>query len=445
MIPADYPDSLREIPWSREAEYAILGGLMLDPEALIRIADKGLEAGHFFSSENAAIFSAAVRLLSANKPADLLAVHEELQGDKVGCGVTLKDLNAICNSVPSAANIRQYADIVLEKALRRAVVAAADKAAALAYEPGDAAEKLDKAIGLFTAIKQTSVRSEPKQLKDLMPSRIDHWEAMARGDETPGMSTGLANFDHILGGGLKPGKVYIFAARPSVGKSSLAQQIGVNAAAMAFKTLLLSQEMPSGEVIDRAVANLGRVYLEKLNTGDLQDDDWGRVSDALEISKNLAFWVDDQPALTLLDMRSKAHMVKHKHGLDVLIVDYVQLCASSLSADKRHHQIEEISRGLKRLAKELNVAVILISQLNRNADEREPRLSDLKESGSIEEDADVVIFLHPKGKLDHETWLMAAIFAKNRQGMRGRVALEFRGNTQRWNPSDADVSPKQKS
>lgn len=211
--------------------------------------------------------------------------------------------------------------------------------------------------------------------------------------------------------------------------------------------LVLSQEMPRGDLVDRIAANLGRVRLELLTTGITPDDgeSWGRVVEAIERAGELPLEIDDQPALSLLAIRAKAQLVKAQRGLDVMVLDYLQLCAATDRKASRHHQIEEISRGLKTLAKELDICVVVLSQINRDVAkaDREPTLADLKESGAIEEDADVVLLLHPCRELPDGAQLIACLLAKNRQGKKGRVAMRFDGAFQRWAESDADVSRAQ--
>ena len=428
------------LPWSAEAEHAVLGGLMIDADAMLRIADRHLQAGHFFDGRHREIFAAITDLSARRHPADVVTVFEHLQGRGAAEGsADLGYLNAMAQSVPSASNIGRYTDIVLDKAMRRAIVAPADLAQELAHEPGEADALLDRVASLFAGIQRTRAAAAPKRLDELLGARIDHWQSLADGETAPGIPTGLDNLDEALAGGLKPGKVLVLAARPSVGKTSLAGQIGLNVAGLGHTVLMLSQEMQAGDLVDRTIANLGRIRLDGLVTGQMENDEWTRITEATEVAARLPFFIDDQPALTILDIRSKARQVKQRAGLALVIVDYLQLCSSSGGFDKRHHQIEQISRGMKQLAKELGVCVLLLSQLVR-ADDREPELDHLKESGAIEEDADTVILLHPMGVEDDGAQLILAKVPKNRQGRRGRLALTLAGKTQRWEMSMSNVS-----
>jgi replicative DNA helicase len=236
--------------------------------------------------------------------------------------------------------------------------------------------------------------------------------------------------------------VIVLAARPSVGKTSLATQILLHVAGQNQRGLMLSQEMTAGELTDRATAHLGAVRMDRLASGQLETEDWSRISEAAERARRLPVSIDDQPALSLLDIRSKARQAQRRGGLALIVVDYLQLCSSAGGTEKRHHQIEQISRGIKALAKELGVCVLLLSQLNRASEGDEPELHHLKESGAIEEDADAVILLHPMGSEADGGLLVLAKVAKNRGGRRGRIALSFDGRTQRWTKSVGDVSPR---
>jgi replicative DNA helicase len=438
------------LPWSCEAEQSVLGGMLLDPDALVRMADVPLRAEHFFDAQHRAIWAAMQEMAARRQPIDVVTVFERLQsaGRAEDCG-GVAYVNALAQAVPSATNIRRHAEIVREKALQREVIAAADRALTIARQPGgDAASKLDQVATLFAQIARPTARSAPRRLAELMTARLGHWQALQEGDATPGIPTGLDRLDNALAGGLKPGKVVVLAARPSVGKTSFAQQLGLTVAAGGHTVLMLSQEMPAGELVDRVMANLGGVDLGHLSTGGFEDADWTAISAAADDAGRPPFLVDDQPALTLLDIRAKARQVQQRDGLALLIVDYLQLCAGSAAFDKRHHQIEQISRGLKQLAKELDICVLALSQLSRQSARRadgEPELDDLKESGAIEEDADTVILLHAMGNQPDGSTLVLAKIPKNRSGRRGRLALQFTGKTQRWAASTANVSRRRDS
>lgn len=437
------------VPWSCEAEQSVLGCLLLNPDALHVITGMRLEAGQFFDTRHRTIWACIVELAARHEPVDVITVFERLreQQHAEACG-GLTYLNELAQSVSGPANLRRYVEIVQDKALLRAILSAADDARAIAAAPGgSAAEKLDRAAALFAALGTRRQQSAPRPLSELILERTTHWEALADGTAPPGVPTGLPRLDSALGGGLKPGKVVVLAARPSVGKTSLAQQIALTVATQGLGVLLLSQEMAAGELVDRAAANLGRVNLGALSSGQFQGDDWTRITDVMEAAAHLPLFIEDEPALTLLAIRSKVRALQRRQALALVVLDYLQLCSGSNPRDNRNQQVEEISRGLKTLAKEAGVTMLALSQLNRRAVDRgEPDLSDLRDSGAVEQDADTVILLHPKGDADTPGGekLVVAILAKNRQGRRGRLALAFHGATQRWSESMADVSASAK-
>lgn len=430
------------LPWSCEAEQSVLGSLLLDNDAAVRIAGL-VDAASFWHAPHRRIFEAIQILIGASQPADVVTVYQALKdaghAEEVG---GLVYLNQLSQSVPSSANVRRYAATVADKALRRRILAAVGAAPELVQGAETADQALDQAQTLLASIKRLQAGSEPRPIGELMMARTMHWEALEAGDEAPGIPTGLQGLDEALGGGIKPGRVIVLAARPSVGKTSLATQILLHVAGLGHPALMLSQEMTAGELMDRAAAHLGRVPLDRVTTGRLEGDDWSRIAEAADLAGRLPVYIDDQPALSLLAIRAKARQVKRQAGgrLALLVVDYLQLCASTGGAEKRHHQIEQISRGIKTLAKELETTVLLLSQLNRGSEGGEPELHHLKESGAIEEDADVAALLHPMGHEADGSLLVLAKVAKNRGGRRGRIALAFDGRTQRWSPSAADVS-----
>jgi len=430
-------------PWAPHAEYSVLGGLLIDNDGLSRIVGL-VDAASFWHAPHRTIYAAISRLVGAGQPADVVTVFDALadagQAEATG---GLGYLNELAQSVPSAANIVRYAQIVADKALRRSILAAVDSVADLVQGAVSADEALDQVQTRLAGLKRLKASSEPQALGDLMVARTAHWEALEAGTTTPGIPTGLPRLDEALGGGIKPGKVIVLAARPSVGKTSLATQILLHIAEFGHAGLMFSQEMPAGDLTDRAASRLGRIHMGNLATGRFKDDDWSRISEATDRARRLPVFIDEQPALTLLDIRAKARQIQRRGGLALLVIDYLQLCSSS-GSDKRnrHHQIEEISRGLKVLAKEMNLCVLLLSQLNRASEDNEPELHHLKESGAIEEDADVVMLLHPMGSEADGSLLVLAKVAKNRSGRRGRMALSFDGRTQYWAQSNADVSPR---
>ncbi len=437
-------DTLRVPPHSLEAEQSVLGGLLLDASAWDRAADILLE-GDFYRSEHRLIFAAIGQLAMAMKAVDVITVFERLRvtapasADFGG----LPYLNALAQSVPSASNIRRYAEIVRERATLRRLIAIADEQATAAFAPKGqtAGDLIARFSGELTGLQRQQLRSVPRVLGGLVVKQLDRYSALADGSVEPGIPTGFPGLDEMLSGGLRPG-LYIVAARPSVGKSSFSQQIALTLAQAGHPVLFLSQEMAESELADRALANVAGVSLTGLLTGRIHDDEWGRIAAGSDRLNGIPFHVDDQPALRLAEIRAKARSIP---GLAALVVDYLQLCSSDLKGENRNNQIEEISRGLKALSKELCIPVIALSQLSRKVEERaskRPNMGDLRDSGAIEQDADVVIFLWPvRESPESKRKVIGLGVDKNRAGSTGEQALEFYGPHQRWVESNADISP----
>lgn len=442
------PDLLRKPPWSEESESAVLSGLLLNNEAWDRVGDL-LQPQHFYRHAHRLVFGVIAALVTACKPADVITVFHELerlgQADEAG---GLPYLNSLAQYMPSAANIRRYAEIVAEQAVLRDLVTASDEVAKLAFEQDgrSVAERVDLAQQALQAVQLHSGRRMPTAISESVIALLDRIQRRHEGTEPRGIPTGIPDLDRLLGGGLKGGKQVIIAARPSVGKSSLAQQICMNVARAGYGAAFLSQEMSKDELADRGASNLGRIDLEAVISGKMGDDDWGRLTEAVELMAQLPLYLDDQPALTLHDISAKARMLKRQHGLKLLVIDYIQLCSGSADKDNRHHQIEQLSRGLKNLAKQLDITVITLSQLNREVEKRtsgRPVLSDLKESGAIEEDADVVMLLSRNGEEQNGIRTINCDVPKNRQGKTGGLSLAFEGRYQQWTGMAARMEFKQ--
>lgn len=429
--------------WSAPAEQAVLGALLLDSRAAS--SSDLLHRREFYDARHGQIFD-AIRLVAAGGgPVDVVSVFQHLQdlGVAEECG-GLTYLNQLSQSVPSASGLRRHADIIRGKAAQRELIAAADEALSVASGPEAAGEKLDRIVAMFATLEQQHARKAPRTMAEIALERMSHYEALEAGTVTAGWPTGFPRLDRMLNGGLRAGGFYILAARPAVGKSSFSQAIGTNLARNDHPTLLLSQEMAATEVADRSVASTGRVDSGQLLSGQMTREGWSRAVDALDALTRLPLYVDDQGALTLREIKAKARGVK---GLQVLVIDYLQLCSSALSDSNRNAQLEQLTRGLKAFAKEAGLAVIALSQLNRDVEKRgtrRPNLSDLRDSGAIEQDADVVLFLWPVREFGDRRILGLGV-EKNRQGRTGEFALEFEGAVHRWEESSADIRPPTKT
>lgn len=418
--------------YDAEAEQGLLGSLMLDAGSLVAV--QPLRATDFFDVRHGMIFNAVEQVITGGGAADPVAVAAVLSREAEHCG-GLAYLQALRECVPSARHAERLAQVVRERALERGLLAAADGVRDLV---GDGempvAQKVDEAAQAFTRLAQGVVRREPQALGGLALERSAFYEAVQCGEVQAGWPLGFSALDEALSGGLKPGRLVVLAARPSVGKSSLAQFWALELAAQGLTGLFLSMEMPASELADRAVASVGEVPYRAMLTGRMSQSHWRGAADALERLQALPLFVDDEPALTLSGVKAKARGVK---GLKFVVVDYLQLMQGQ--GDNRNAQIEEVSRGLKALAKELDVCVLALSQLNRQVESRasrRPTLSDLRDSGAIEQDADVVMFLWPVKGLEDNRRLIGLALEKNRQGERCEFALAFDGAVQRW-----EVSP----
>jgi replicative DNA helicase len=448
MNPIDDPSlaSLRVPPHSIEAESSVLGALLLDNFAWDRVCDILLDTD-FYRHEHRLIFSAIGSLVNSNKPADVVTVYERLASHSKGQDFGgLAYLNELAQFIPSAANVRRYAEIVKERAVLRQLISVGDEIATSAFNPGSrtVVELLDEVQQkVFSIGDQDAPRDDWQSSNDGIVHALDGIQIRVdnpnAGDFIP---TGISALDEKLNGGVRPSKVYVIAARPSMGKTSLALSIGDHIAIVEGKPVgVLSMEMPKDEVQDRRVSmNSGVRYDKILRPERMNDFDWAQVSNAVETLRQVPLYVSDQTALTINQLRSKARALKRRHGLSVLVVDYIGLMESTDRRASRAEKIGEISRGIKALAKELGIAILLLAQLNREVEKRpnqRPILADLRESGDIEQDADVVLFVHrpyqAKPDMDVE-WKEFAelVLAKHRGGACGLLSARFIGQTMKF-------------
>lgn len=425
--------------WDQEAEQSVLGGILLDNRAFDSAAEF-LREGSFWHAAHQTIWTALASLIMANKPADVVTVYAALRsaGLAEDCGGRAY-LNQLAESVPSAANTRRYAEIVSERAAQRDVVAAADRALTIARDKSPVGDKLDRIGAEFAAVQRGQMRNAPRRLGEAVARAIDRYSDMAEGRSTPAWRTGIEPLDEILNGGLRPGKLYCLAARPSVGKSSAARAIGLNLANAGHPVLLLSQEMPIDEVADCAVAQFGGIESHRLQTGQFLQGDWDRISQAADALAGLPLFVDDDGGLTIGQIRGKARMVK---GLRVLVLDYLQLSTSTMKNASTNDQVAEISKGLKQLALQMGIAVLVLSQLNREVEKRgdkEPQLSDLRDSGAIEQDIDAAVMLWTVREPSHGPRLVGWKVPKHRGGKKGRFGMWFNAPYYDWTEAEGEL------
>lgn len=421
------------VPHSIEAEQSVLGGLLIDNGAIDRMGD--LEESAFYTEAHRLIYRAIRKQSATGKSWDVITVAEMLEVakrlDAVG---GLVYIGSLAQNVPSAANIRRYAEIVREHSVRREIIAAAAELTELVAAKGDVAEAMDKAQSRLLAITEGTQTDEPRHIADIVRDHLNTLDKRLEGS-TKGIPTGLDELDTILNGGWHRGQVIVMAARPSMGKTALSLHNATHAAKSGYGVLYLSMEMKDSELADRAIAAIGRINLGSILTGNMNPEQWDGVTNAVGKVQDIALHVMDKSGLSFYQVATTARRHKRKHGLDVLVVDYLQLM-SGAEDEKRHAQIEEITRNLKSLAKELDVAVLLLSQLSRKTEEsRRPKLSHLRDSGSIEQDADVVLFIHREEVDNPDTqWKNYADIhiAKNRQGALGRIGATYIGHQVRF-------------
>ncbi|MDR1075863.1 MAG: replicative DNA helicase [Xanthomonadaceae bacterium] len=444
-------EQLRVPPHSIEVEQAVLGGLMLAPEAYDRVNDMLVESD-FYRRDHQLIYRAIRELGEKSRPFDAVTLGEWFDsqglGEQVGGGAYLVELAA---TTPSAANIRAYAEIVRDKAVLRQLIEVGTGIVNDGFQPEgrDSVELLAKAEQQVFAIAEAGARARmdfvpvTKALSeafDVLQARFNS------GGGVTGMATGYTEFDEITAG-LQPTDLVILAARPSMGKTTLALNMAEYAAIKSKKPVaVFSMEMSASQLALRLISSIGRVNATRLRTGQLEDEDWSRVTSAISLLREVKIFIDDTPALSPEVLRSKARRLKREHGLGLIVIDYLQLMQVPGNSENRATEISEISRSLKALAKELNVPVIALSQLNRSLETRtdkRPVMADLRESGAIEQDADLIVFIYRDEYYNKENspdkGLAEIIIGKQRNGPTGSVKLKFFGEYTRFDNLSHDA------
>jgi replicative DNA helicase len=425
-------------PHSQEAEQAVLGALMLDGDAWDKVADAVGEAD-FYRRDHRLIFAAIGELADLGQPCDAVTVSEYL--DRKG---TLEEagglgyLGRLVQDTPGATNVRAYAVIVRERAVLRELISAGGEIADSAFRPEGRSvpELLDAAEQRVFQIAERGARrgSGFVALKKILPATVDRLDLLSNSDgDVTGLSTGFTELDRMTAG-LQKGDLIIVAGRPSMGKTSLAMNMAENAAIGSNTPVaIFSMEMPAEQLAFRMIGSIGRVNQSHLRTGNFSDEDWSRINSAVTIMSQAPIFIDDTPALTPSEVRARARRLKREHNLGLIVIDYLQLMQVAGTKENRATEISEISRSLKALAKELSVPVIALSQLNRGVEQRtdkRPVMSDLRESGAIEQDADIIVFIYREEVYDKETHrkgIADIIIAKQRNGPIGELPLTFLG------------------
>jgi replicative DNA helicase len=420
-------------PRSEEAEMAVLGSMLLEENAISQAIEL-LEENSFYKDAHKKIFNVIVSIYSENKPVDLVTTTELLKKRKILDDVGgASFIASLTQAVPTAANISHYARIVREKYIVRSLITTSTKIVSEAYaEDANTEELLDRAERLIFDITSRKAESSSVAIKEVVKDSIETIDSLyQRKENITGIATGFHEFD-IMTAGLQPSELIVVAGRPSMGKSALAACIAEHASIVEkVPTLIFSIEMAKEQLVQRMLCSYARVDFHKVRTGFLSQSDWPKITNAAGKLAESPVFIDDTPAISALELRAKARRLKSQHNIGLVVVDYLQLMRGTYSGDNRQQEISDISRSLKALARELNAPVIAISQLSRAVEarsDRRPQLSDLRESGAIEQDADLVMLLLREEyytPTPENRGLAELIIAKQRNGPVGSVHLAF--------------------
>ena len=441
----DEVDRLKIPPHSIEAEQSVIGSMLIEPDTWDKVAEIVIEAD-FYNRSHQVIYRAILKLLAQNQPVDVITVSELLeQNDELEDAGGFAYLADLAKNTPSAANVVSYAKIIKERAITRELIGVAHDIAEISYYPEgrDSTDILDFAESKVFEIaeKRTGENEGPKNIESVLGKTIDRLDALVKdGREVTGVSSGFIDLDKKTSG-LQPSDLIIVAARPSMGKTTFAMNLAENAMMLEEKPVLVfSLEMPAEQIMMRMLASLSRVDQTKIRTAQLDDEDWARISNTMAMLKDKDnLFVDDSSGLTPMDVRSRARkLARERDGISMIMIDYLQLMRVPSLSDNRTLEIAEISRSLKALAKELQVPVIALSQLNRSLEQRadkRPVNSDLRESGSIEQDADLIMFIYRDevyNESSDEKGIAEIIIGKQRNGPIGTCRLAFQGQFSRF-------------
>lgn len=431
--------AIKQLPHNEEAEQSVLGAILIDKEA-IHLISESLLPKHFYNDFHGLIYEVMLDLIEERKPIDLLTLTTAIKKKKGTVKLDTSYLSELVNIVPTAANIEHYADIVKELALKRFLIHAGVEISELAYqETKDVTEILDKAESQIFSISQSQITRGFIPIKNTLTESFDRIDQLHReGSGLRGIKTGFSDLDTILSG-MQRSNLLILAARPGQGKTAImlnmAQSVAINER---IPIGIFSLEMSKEELVDRLLVSQADVDAWRLKTGKLSEDDFQRLSEAMGQLADAPIFIDDTPGISIMEMRSKARRLQMEHNVGLIIVDYLQLIDSGRKFDSRVQEVAVISQSLKNLARELNIPVLSASQLSRAVEhrgEKRPQLADLRESGTIEQDADVVMFIYrpdtdsESTTHNHPTKLL---IAKHRNGPTGEIDLLFRGDRIRF-------------
>jgi replicative DNA helicase len=421
-------------PQNLDAEMSLLGAVLIDEETLADITEF-VKPHDFYDKRHGLIYDAMIRLYEKHKPVDLLTLTDELKKkndiETIGGSAYLTELT---NYVPTAAHAAAYAELVSQKAIRRRLIKASAEISEISYDEEQSTEELlQKAEAELFSVSDQSLKQDLVPIEAILTDSFDRMEELHRNKGAlRGVRTGYRDLDNMTAG-LQRSDLIILAARPAMGKTTLVTNLAYNVATIAKQPVLFfSLEMSKEQLVDRMLADASGVDAWNIRTGNLSDDDFSKLSDAMGEMAEAPIFIDDTPGVTTLEMRTKARRIAHEQPLGLIIIDYLQLMQGSGRSDgNRVQEVSEISRGLKLVARELNVPVIALSQLSRSVETRSPQipqLSDLRESGSIEQDADIVMFIYREAYYNPETErenITDLIIAKHRNGPTGKVELFF--------------------
>ena len=421
-------------PQNIDAEKSLLGAVLIDEETLADISEH-VTSKDFYERRHATIYDGMMNLYEKHNPVDLLTLTDELKSknqlEVIGGSAYLTELT---NYVPTSAHAEAYAELVAQKAVRRRLIKASSEISEFGYnEDTTTQELLEKAEAELFSVSDQSLKQDLTSIETILTESFDRIEELHRNKgQLRGVRTGYRDLDNMTAG-LQRSDLIILAARPAMGKTTLVTNLAYNVASIAKQPVLFfSLEMSKEQLVDRMLADAAGVDAWNIRTGNLSDDDFGKLSEAMGELAEAPIYIDDTPGMTVLEMRTKARRANHEHPLGLIIIDYLQLMQGSGRSDgNRVQEVGEISRGLKLIARELNVPVIALSQLSRSVETRSPQipqLSDLRESGSIEQDADIVMFIYREAYYNPETErenITDLIIAKHRNGPTGKVELYF--------------------
>jgi replicative DNA helicase len=424
-------------PHNLNAEESLLGALLLSRDVVGQVAELGLQVEHFYKPAHQHIYAAIRGLMANGHAVDVVTVADELRRngllEDVGGAASLNELQ---NATPAISNAGRYSKIVQDTAVLRKLISVAGEITEIAYmEPDDVTKALDEAETKVFEVAEDRVVDSTRPLGDLLPLAMDKLqETFERGDSITGVATGYNDLDEILSG-LQPSTLNIIGARPAMGKTALGLGLATHVAKTTNKPVLVfSLEMGHAELTQRILSSEAEVESQKLRTGRLQESDWTKIGRAINRIDSIPLYLDDNPRVTVMEIRAKARRMKARHGgIGLIMIDYLQLMSGGASSENRQLEVSEISRGLKILARELDVPIVALSQLSRQLESRadkRPMLADLRESGSLEQDADVVMFLYRDEVYNRDSPDKASaelIIAKHRSGPTGVARLVFRG------------------